>query len=358
MAKRRGIPMRAVLFGIFLGLGLTLPAEAQLPPSFRGWESQSVQTISIPQLSSAAGDNAGVIREYGFLGGERREYSRRDATLTATLWLLEDATGGYGLFTFLGEAGMTSTRNGDDSAAFSPGVFLFQRGSHVLEVRGKDISPAETEELAASIPETSGRESLLPPLPGYLPRQGMVPQSEKYLIGPLAFSRTFDRFPATAIRFDMGAEAALAQYRREQSTVELLLLSYPTPQVASKILQEFESLPALMDAESGRTLFIKRKGSLVAFVMDAPNLAATETLLNGIGYEANITWNEYVPPRAENAGSMMLAVFSLAGFILLIAFFSGLAFGGVRLVAKRFLPKPIFDRPSKLEIIRLRLTDM
>jgi Family of unknown function (DUF6599) len=355
---RRGIPMRAVLFGIFLTLGVVLPARAQLPDSFHGWKSQSVQTISLAELNSVAGTNAAVIREYGFLGAERRGYSRPDGTLSATLWLMQDATGGYGLFTFLGEAEMTSTRHGDDSEAFSADVFLFQRGPYVLEVHGEKISHPEAEALAATIPANNGRESLLPPLPGYLPRQGLVPQSEKYMIGPLAFSRVFDRIPATSIRFDMGAEAALAQYQLEQGTVRLLLLSYPTPQLASKILQELETLPGFTESGQGKNMFIERKGSLVAFVMDAPSLAATQALLSRVGYQASITWNEYVPPPGENTGSMMLAVFSLAGFILLIALFSGLAFGAVRLVAKRFISKPIFDRPTSQEIIRLNLGDL
>jgi Family of unknown function (DUF6599) len=358
MAMRRGIPMRALLFGIFLTFAVVLPAGAQLPDSFHGWKSQSVQTISLPELDSVAGDNADVIREYGFLGAERREYSQQDGTLSATLWLMQDATGGYGLFTFLGETGMTRARNGDDSEAFSPGVFLFQRGSYVLEVRSPKVAPLEVEALAATIPESKGRESLLPPLPRYLPREGLVPQSEKYMIGPLAFSRVIDRIPATAIRFDMGAEAASAQYQLEQGTISLLLLSYPTPQVASKILQQLETLPGFTKSGQGKNLFIERKGSLVAFVMDAPSLAATQALLSRVAYEASLTWDEYVPPPGENTGSMMLAVFSLAGFILLIALFSGLAFGAIRLVAKRFISKPIFDRPTTQEIIRLNLDNL
>lgn len=358
MAIRRGIRMRAVLFGIFLSSGLVLPARAQLPDSFRNWNSQSVQTISFPQLSSVAKEKADVIREYGFLGAEQREYSRPGDTLSATLWLMQDGTGGYGLFTFLAKPGMTSSRDGDDSAASSAGEFLFQRGPYVLEVHGKDISSADTEALAATIPKSNGRESLLPPLPRYLPRRGLVPQSEKYMIGPLAFGRVVDRIPASAIGFDMGAEAAIAQYQAQQQTVRLLLVSYPTPQMAFKKLQQFESLPGVSESKDNKTLFIERKSSLVAFVMDAPSLAATQDLLSRVGYEASITWDEYVPPPGQNAGSLMLAVFSLAGFILLVALFSGLAFGGIRVVAKRFISKPIFDRPAGREIIRLNLDNL
>jgi hypothetical protein len=174
----------------------------------------------------------------------------------------------------------------------------------------------------------------------------------------MAFAKVLNRIPAPAIQFEMGAEASLATYQLGSNTVQLLLVSYPTPQLASKKFGEFQSLPALTNNVSGRTVFAERKSSLIAFVMDAPSLATTETLLNRIGYQPDITWNEYVPPPGQNAGSLLLAVFSLAGFVLLIALFSGLAFGGIRLIAKRFISKPVFDRPSALEIIKLNLKDM
>jgi len=358
MSYRRGYRVRAILVAIFLSWFSALTARAELPPTVHGWESRSVQTISVPQLRTAAGINAAVIREYGFLGAERREYSRQNSTLTATLWRMEDATGSYGLFTFFGEPGMTGTQSGDDPAASGAGIFLMRRGPYLLEIRGEGLSPELANELASSIPQTKGRETLLPSLPGFLPEQGLVAQSEKYLIGSAAFERVLERIPSSAIQFDLGAEAVLASYRIEGNNARLLLVSYPTPQLAAKMLHEFQSLPALVNDQGQKTLFIERKGSLIAFVMDAPSLAAAEKLLGLIGYEANVMWNEYVPPEHENVGSMMLAVISLAGFVLLVSLFSGLAFGGFRLVVKRFVHVPIFDRPSNVEIIRLNLTDM
>src|SRR3990167_1797617 len=115
MNSTRGLRMRRVFFGFFLGIVAALTA-------------------------AAAGNNAAIIREYGFLGGERRVYSRQDARLTATLWRMADATGSYGLFTFYGEPGMIASQDGDDPAASGPGVFLLQRGPYVLEVRGEELS--------------------------------------------------------------------------------------------------------------------------------------------------------------------------------------------------------------------------
>ena len=109
--------MRRAIIGILLGMALRSTAVAELPPSFRGWEGQSVETISTPQLATAAGRDAPVLREYGFMGAERRTYSQGEARLTVTLWRMQDATGSFGLFTFFSQPGMESRSDGESSVA-------------------------------------------------------------------------------------------------------------------------------------------------------------------------------------------------------------------------------------------------
>jgi hypothetical protein len=349
--------MRALLKAFSVIILFVTAAAADLPQRFSGWESKNAQTISTPQLGSAAGNDAAVYREYGFLGAERREYSKGGAKLTVTLWRMQDATGSYGLLTYLSQPGMTATKNGEDITVSGPSLALIQRGPYLLEAMGEGLAPADISTLSGGIPSVKGRESLPPPLPGFLPEQGIVPQSARFIIGPAAFGRVVEEIPAREIGFDTGAEAAVANYRAGDRDAQLLLVSYATPQLAGKKLKDFQALPALSKTDNGKTLFIERKGSLIAFVMGAKDLAATEKLLAQIPYESDITWNEYVPPRKENAGKFMMAIFSLAGFLLLFSFVAGIAFGGVRLLAKRFIPIPVFDRPSQLEIIQLKIAD-
>jgi hypothetical protein len=56
-----------------------------------------------------------------------------------------------------------------------------------------------------------------------------------------------------------------------------------------------------------------------------------------VRYEAEISWNERVPTRRDNIGDLILNIFSLTGFLLVFALVSGLAFGGSRAMARRFL---------------------
>ena len=343
--------------GLAAGLMSAAAAFAELPASFRGWQSSAAETISMPQLSSAAGQNAAVLREYGFLGGERRVYQRGSDRLTVTVWRMQDATGSFGLFTFLTEPGMQSEEGGHDVLAFGNGAALLQRGPYLLEARGEALTREDASALSSLVASIRPDENLLPPVLSYLPGEAFVPQSQRLIIGPAAFGRVMDRVPGAAVGFQSGAEAALADYRSpgDAAATRLLLISYPTPQLAAKMLESFQSLPALARSEPGRTVFVERKSSLIAFVFDAPSLAAAEALLDRVNYEANLTWNEYVPPRRENVGRMMMALFSLAGIVLLGAFVAGLALGGFRVLAKKFIPIPIFDRPAQTEFIRLDL---
>ncbi len=333
----------------------SLPAVARLPEALNGWKGEEAQSISAAQLDGVAGPDAGLLREYGFVGAERREYVRQQSRLTVTLWKMQDTTGSFGLFTYYRQAGMTS-RAGQDLLAVGPDLLLLQRGPYLLEARGGALSLEDSALLASYVPTVRGREGLLPPLPSYFPEEGLVPLSQKFLLGPLAFERVEHRLRSSVIGFEAGAEAALGQYRFGGSAAELLLINYPTPQFAASKLRNLQQLPELQDTGKGKIAF-DRKGSLIAFVLDAPSPAAAQELIDNIRYGTNVTWNEYVPPRRENVGSIMIAIFSLAGFLLLFSFVAGLAFGGVRVMVKRFIPVPIFDRPEQMEIIKLNLSN-
>ena len=104
-------------------------------------------------------------------------------------------------------------------------------------------------------------------------------------------------------------------------------------------------------------VFILRKGSLLCIALNVPGPDSAGKLLSRVRYESVITWNQYVPRPKDNVGNLMLGAFSLAGFLLLITIFAGVSFGGIRLLAKKFLPWAIFDRPAQMEIIQLHISE-
>ena len=353
----RAMWRRRRLFGFIFFLLLSSPALANLPDSFNGWQTKSFHPIPASRLAFFAGDDAALLHEYGFVAGQRREYVREDVTLTVTLWQLRDATGSYGLFTFYREEGMDSAE-GEDAVVAQPNRWLARRGLYVMDARGAGLSRAEAAMLLDQVPPLRPAEEVLPMLPAYLPLENLIPSSAKFLLGPLAFGRLEANLRSSAMGFDLGAEAILARYRTGGTTLRLLLVSYATPQLAARQLRSFQESPAPgATSQPLRDIYIRRKGSLLGFVLDAPAQATAEKLLDGIRYESVVTWNERVPSPQDNVGNLMMAAFLLTGFLLLVTLVAGVSFGGVRYLAKKFLPWAVFDRPSQMEIIRLNLFD-
>jgi hypothetical protein len=50
-----------------------------------------------------------------------------------------------------------------------------------------------------------------------------------------------------------------------------------------------------------------------------------------------------------------VALLLLTGLLLLFSLVSGIAFGGIRILVKRFFPNRVFDKAEDTEMIRLDL---
>lgn len=343
-------------------------AQANLPDSFQGWHTKTFQAITPAQLPFLAGDDAPLLLEYGFVSGQQREYGKEAATLAVTLWEMKDVSGSFGLFTFLQESGMTRVEAADPVLAapehwllrggrevVEVRHWLLRRGRYVVEVRGEGLQRDEAPLLLSKIPPPRPSENLLPSVPVFLPEKDLVAGSTKFLMGPVALERMVKQLPASRIGFDLGAEAAFAHYRMDGRIMQLLLVSYATPQLAAKKLRDLQELPVLASKEEEQNVFLLRKGSLLCIALNVPGPDTADKLLNRVRYESVITWNQYVPRPSDNVGNLMLAAFLLTGFVLLITLFAGIFFGGIRLLAKKFLPWAIFDRPEQMEVIQLHI---
>lgn len=358
-----GVCMNKRISEIILAMLLLLlaapVASASLPSSFNGWQTKSFLPITADRISDFAAENAPVIREYGFVSGIKQEYAKGESRLSVTLWQMNDTTGAFGLFTYFRQPDMANviSTNDTDFIAAGGNQWLIHRGRYVVEVRGDGWTLGDSSLLMEKVPLPKGSIDIPPTLPYYLPEDKLIPQSPRFFVGPVAFERLENVVPSSAIGFDLGAEAAMADYKVNGKTLRLLLVSYATPQLAAKKLEGFQKLPLVANADSNNQVYIKRKGPIVGFVLNASQSAAADLLLDNIAYESSLTWNEYVPGPKDNVGIMMMSIFGLAGLVLLMAFVAGIAFGGVRILAQRFLPFPVFDRPADTEIIKLQLLD-
>jgi len=318
---------------------------------------------------AAAADSAyaAVLKEYGFQELESAIYTRPDRKLSVKAARFNDATGAYGAFTFYKSEGM-ETEKIDDLAASARTKVLFYRSNILVEATFDHVtamSAAELRELSAALPQATGNKNLLPTLPKYLPREGYryVAHSAKYVAGPAAFSNVHAPLPADLVDFQRNAELVLGRYSVSKGIATLVLIAYPTPQIAGDRLRAIESwVKANGCSTSGRApggscdFFVKRTGPIVAVVSGDVSSGEAQSLLGAISYDADVTWNQATSlSKKENIGNLIIAAFTLIGILMLIALVIGFAFGGLRVLLQRFFPTRWFGRPEDVEIIRLNL---
>jgi hypothetical protein len=159
--------------------------------------------------------------------------------------------------------------------------------------------------------------------------------------------------------FSQGAEAESARYRKEGRELTLLLVDFPTPQTAAKrlldIQQNYHVNAATFDPASS-PLFAKRSMTLLAIVSGARTKAEADALLRQVASSEQITWNEPTFQFKEPPiSAMIVGTIVGAGVICMFAIISGIAFGGIRLVVKRYFPDKVFDRSSHLQVLQLGL---
>jgi uncharacterized protein DUF6599 len=326
-----------------------------LPAEFAGWQRRDDRTGADPRQVDSA--NAELMKEFGFTDFELATYTRDGRQVQIRAARFADAGGAYGGFAFYAQPQMQKLEIGDQAVATQDAI-LFYRGNVLVNALFEQVtamSAAALRELASALPSAPGPAADLPSLLGYLPRPQLTPNSTKYVVGQVGLALAgFPLTPAQA-RFDQGAELVVASYATDSGPADLMLVSYPTPQLAAERLRTLEADMAKQGAGAGIRM-ARRTGTIVVVVSGAASARDAKSLLTSVNYDANVTWDEptFLGKR-DNVGSLIVAALALCGIILLLALVAGIAFGGIRILMKRLYPDRVFDRSSDVEIIRLNI---
>ncbi len=331
--------------------------DSVLPDAFAGWQMSSPAQVS-SNPADADKVNPDLLKEYGFRQFESAVYTRPDRRMQVNAIRFNDASGAYGAFTFYKTPEMQPVKIGDQAASNNLHV-LFYRGNVLVEAvldRVTAMSAGELRELASDIPLPGGSARNLPTLPLYLPRPGYVPNTAKYVVGPIGLEKINAPITAQQVDFERGAELALGEYNSGRGTATLTLISYPTPQIAGDRERALGAAHPQSEDGSSPLFLTKRSGPLLAIVTGAISPREAKSLLASVNYDAEVTWNQRtgLSPH-DNVGTLLVGVVLLTGIILGMALVAGIAFGGVRILAKRFFPDRVFDRSRDVEIIELKL---
>jgi hypothetical protein len=342
------------------------PAAAQgiLPSTFSGWTAAAPSTVIPPTgLDPLVGPDAPAFREYIVKSVEQRAYAQGVQTTSVTLYRFRDPSSAYGGYTFLRNDALADADLGSFASA-SHDRALIVVGEMLLDVsapaKAARPSDADLKQLAAVL-DKKADHTPYPFVGEHLPERGRVRDSERYVIGPLSLAHFVPLGTDDWMGFDHSAETILAIYQVAGKNETLLITSYPTQQVAAAkfagMLRRFVFDPPGGVTPGQNVLFGKRVSSFVAVVVGAPSRLAANKILDQVGYESNVTWDEPKQTLTEpSINNMIVEAFVGTGAIMLFAVAAGIGFGGIRILVKLFLPNKVFDREKQIEILQLGIT--
>jgi Family of unknown function (DUF6599) len=276
------------------------------------------------QTRTLAAPDAGLDQEFGFQAGEQAEYSAPGKRFTISGWRLQDSTGALAFFEAQRPALATPAKL---AALFAktPDGAIFAYGNYVFQLTGAVPEQKDLELLFGQLPQLD--RAPLPTLIGNLPQDGLIPNSERYILGPASLARFEPRIAPSLAAFHLDAEAQLGRYRTPKGDLILVIFSYPTPNMARERQAEFLKVPGTI---------AKRSGPLVAVVVQPPDPDAAERVLAKVRYEANLTSNEKVPVNQARAiANLFLNIFTLSGILIALSIIVGIGFGGFRVLHRK-----------------------
>ena len=363
--RRRRFSYLLLLVLLLSATGVVAQTSSLLPDNFGQWTAEGPAKGLKPQdLGSnwAQATNADkVLQEAGPNSIEQRSYRNGNDEVTLRVFQLRDPSSAYEFYTFLLAPGMRNMGVGQYSALSQyDGRFLV--GNLVVQATlSPNVKPENLSPIVGSL-KTKADHAPLPPVKNYLPDKWRVFGSEKYALGPEAFRAAITSLDqgalaklADEVGFNNGAEAMLARYGSDRDNGVLMLLEYPTPQLAERHLHHIEE--ALPEAARKAGTMIERKASVLAVVFAPSSAEYSRALRDQIDYETQVTWNEPRQTATDPPWVVILSkIFLFTGLFLGVATGLGVAFGGIRVLTKRLFPGKVFDRTESVEVLQMGLS--
>jgi hypothetical protein len=300
-----------------------------------------------------------VEREYGVQKLEVRQYQLGQRRADVLVELASDPTAAYGLMTYYRHEALTPEK-GLELAFIGPSSAVMARGRTFVRAQaqsGSEVGRQEFAGLLIAIGGTRPSRREMENFPAPLPPAGLLPHSEKYLLGLETARRVLPGFRTDLIGFSQGAEARVANYSTSSGAATLLQIHYPTPQIARTRFGAMESLMSVNHDRAEASIWGKRSGSYVFLALTAKRNTADE-LLRQFEVTSAISWNEPAPEPERfviDLVRMILAILLLVSLIVAFAVIAGVGVVLSRRLARRFFPDWEWADPDREKLIRLNL---
>lgn len=294
-------------------LGASAVSAAILPDEFAG--------AAKAQAEAAVALDRELFEEYGFEEGEQAAFG----PTAISAWRFRDSTGALSAFQLVRSADAKPLAlKTDKLAARTGGGTLIARGNYLLRFDGK--IPVEEDLLAlyGHLPKLDS--SAIPIISTYLPADGLVANSERFILGPASLARFMPGIPPSVAAFHLSAEAQFGRYRANGGEMPLAIFNYPTPSMAREQAEAFRKLPGTL---------AKRTGPLVVVMPQITDADAAERILAKVTYQSSLTINEKTPEQdVRGFARTILDMMLFSGLIILACIAGGALFALIRILAR------------------------
>ncbi len=272
--------------------------------------------------SSLLADDQSLWREYGLLHVDTATQGK----LTITTYQMKDLTGALAAWEWL----RSPEGKPCDLAPFCTQDrtrTVISDYNYVIAFEGAKPDKAQVGATLNALPNR--RETSLPAILSFLPTQGLVPDSARYVLGPASLKAFAPELAQAKPGFE-GAEAQIAQYHvgKTKTPVHLALFYYATPEMARLNTERFRLIPGAK---------VKRSDVLVAVVYGPATDEQANALLSRVQYEAKVTWDDTPPPGPiKPLYQLLLNIMYLSILLSAICLAAGLMYAGMRIYRRRY----------------------
>jgi len=273
--------------------------------------------------SAAFADDQSLWREYGLVHSVTSQLGK----LSVTSYQMKDLTGALAVWEWLRSANSRPC----DLASFctrDPNRVVLWDDNYVVTFEGGVPTKAAVDSVLKALPNK--RDSALPAIFTFLPHQGLVPESARYVLGPESLKAFAPELASANPGFNQGVEAQVADYKigNDSKPIPLAIFYYPAPEMARLHVVDFKLVPST---------HVKRSGVLLAVVSAAATDTQADTILSRVEYEAKITWNETPPPSPiKPLYQLLVNIMYLSILLSTLCLLAGLIYAAMRIYRRRY----------------------
>lgn len=168
-----------------------------------------------------------------------QKYKAKEMEITVEVYQMETSEDAFGIFSLEQEGEVFQI---GDKAFYSSGLLKFWKDNffvRIMDISGDDKSKDVILDLGEKIGSQISRKGKLPELLSRLPKEGLIPNSEKFFHKQIVLNNLYFLSTENLLDLSEKTSAVMADYSLGKMSLKLLLVLYPDSSQAKLALDNF-----------------------------------------------------------------------------------------------------------------------